>query len=347
MDSSHLAGALRAWFDRTRRDLPWRLSGPPGRRAPYATWVAEVMLQQTRVEAAAPYYERFLARFPDPAALAAASEAELLRAWAGLGYYRRARLLQAAARVIVAAGGRLPARAAEWMDLPGIGVYTAAAIAALSADEPVAAVDGNVRRVAARMLRLDLAADAAELQRRAEAWALDLVRAGGAPGATVEALMELGATVCTPRAPRCPVCPWSDACLARASGSAERLPRSRARPAWREVELVGFVAQRGAGWLLRERASGWNPGLWEPPTAPARAGEGPAAAWRRLGCGAAQGFADLGSVRHTITRHRIRARVFAVRGWRGGPRAVRDESVGLTGLGRKMLRLRAAALAPA
>lgn len=304
------------------------------------------MLQQTRVEAATPHYERFLAAFPSAAALAAAQEGEVLRAWAGLGYYRRARLLHAAARRVAGErGGALPRSRAEWRTLPGVGDYTAAALAALTADEAVAAVDGNVRRVAARVLALDLAADARALHTAAEEWAGALVGASGAPGATVEALMELGATVCTPRAPHCAECPWSARCQARKDGNEERFPRAAPRPEWREVELLGFVARRGAGWLLCERKAGWNPGLWEPPAVPARPDLQAAAAWRALDFGAAGGFVELGAVRHVITRHRIRARVFAVEGWRGGPRAVRAETVGLTGLARKMLRAAGAEVA--
>ncbi len=348
MTAAHHARSLCAWFSRQRRDLPWRRTGAAGQREPYASWVAEVMLQQTRVEVAAPYFERFMSAFPGVADLAAASEEEVLKAWAGLGYYRRARLLHAAAREVMGARqGRLPRGAAAWRQLPGVGAYTAAAIAALTENEAAPAVDGNVRRVAARVLGLDLPAGASALHAAAEAWEEELARCAAAPGELVEALMELGATVCLPRAPRCGECPWSGHCRARAEGNEERFPRADARPAMRELRLLGFVAARGSGWLLRERQEGWNPGLWEPPTAPDEAGLEPSAAWRGLGLGRARGLRELGHVRHVITRHQIRVRVFAVEGWRDGPPAIAAAGVGLTGLGRKMLRLHAAAAAGA
>lgn len=348
MAASHLGSLLERWFLAQQRDLPWRRGLPAGRREPYATWVAEVMLQQTRVEVAGPYWERFLALYPNVQALAAAPEQEVLRAWAGLGYYRRARMLHAAAAEVVRErGGRLPDNAAAWRELPGVGAYTAAAIAAQAHGEAVAAVDGNVKRVAARVLGLDLPADARALHDAAEEWAGELVRAAAAPGLMVEALMELGATVCAPAAPRCQICPLAADCAARAAGTASELPRAKAPVAWRDVELLGFVGARRGGWLLRERASGWNPGLWEPPTLPAAPGLEAAAAWRSLDCGNARALKEIGGVRHVITRHRIRVRVFEAVGWSGGPRAVQEAAVGLTGLARKMIRLRDAAAARA
>lgn len=306
------------------------------------------MLQQTRVEVAGPYWERFVALYPDVRALAAASEDEVLRAWAGLGYYRRARMLHAAASEVVRErSGSLPTTAAGWSELPGIGAYTAAAIAAQAHGEAVAAVDGNVKRVAARVLGLDLPADARALHQAAEAWAGELVRTARAPGVIVEALMELGAIVCTPSTPRCELCPLAGACAARAAGNPEDLPRPKSPVKWQDVHLLGFVARRGDGWLLRARAGGWNAGLWESPTVIARAGEDAQAAWHGLDCGRAASFTEIGIVKHTITRHRIQARVFMVDGWRGGPRAVRPERVGLSGMGRKMLRLGEAAAARA
>jgi len=348
MAAAHLGSLLERWFLSQQRDLPWRRGRAAGQRDAYATWIAEVMLQQTRVEVAGPYWERFLALYPDVGALAAAPEQDVLRAWAGLGYYRRARMLHAAAGMVVRErGGRLPDTAAGWRELPGVGAYTAAAIAAQAHGETVAAVDGNVKRVAARVLGLDLPADARALHQAAEQWAGELVRAARAPGLMVEALMELGATVCAPAAPRCELCPLAAACAARAAGNAADLPRAKAAVAWRDVALLGFVGVRRGGWLLRERAGGWNPGLWEPPTLAATPGLDPAAAWRSLGCGRARALQEIGEVRHVITRHRIRVRVFEAAGWSGGPRAVREDAVGLTGLARKMIRLQEAAAARA
>lgn len=340
MPRSNRAAELEDWFRRHARPLPWRSGAAGGPRDPWATWVAEVMLQQTRVEAVAGPYARFLAAFPDAAALAAASEAEVLRAWAGLGYYRRARMLHAAAREVAGRrGGRLPASAAEWRELPGVGEYTAAAIAAQARGEAVAAVDGNVKRVAARVLALEHAAGARALHEAARAWAQELMDAAADPGAMVEALMELGATVCTPRAPRCGGCPLAADCAARAQGRQAEFPRRPPPKAWVELRLRGFVARRGGGALLRERREGWNPGLWEPPTSPSAEEEPPHAAWERLGLGSARALRPLGEVRHVITRHRIRVEVHEAEDWRGGPEPVAPGSVGLTGLARKMLLL--------
>lgn len=348
MPAAHLSTLLARWFQSRQRDLPWRRSGPSGQRDAYATWIAEVMLQQTRVEVAGPYWERFMARFPDVRALAAAPEPEVLRAWAGLGYYRRARMLHAAATEVVRErGGSLPSSASGWSELPGVGPYTAAAIAAQAHGEAVAAVDGNVKRVTARMLALELPLSSRALHEAAAVWAGDLVRAAPAPGVIVEALMEVGATVCLPRTPRCGECPLASRCRALAGGNVERFPAAAARTMWRDVELVGFVAARGAGLLLRERKEGWNPGLWEPPTLAARPDWSADAAWQSLECGSARALVEIGELRHVITRHRIRVRVFEATGWRGGPRAVQEGAVGLTGLARKMIRLREAAAARA
>ncbi|MDA1261165.1 MAG: A/G-specific adenine glycosylase, partial [Planctomycetota bacterium] len=250
MSQSNMIVALSAWFSRAGRALPWRPPSTDGRagRDPYATWIAEIMLQQTRVEAAIPYYERFLRTFPDVSALAAAAESEVLRAWAGLGYYRRARMLHAAAReVIEQRGGVFPRSAAEWRELPGVGEYTAAAVAAQVYGEAIAAVDGNVKRVAARVLALDLASDAGALHRAARAWAQSLMDEAPDPGVIVEALMELGATVCVPREPRCDACPIASACAARARGLERELPRAPRAKEWLELRLRGFVARRGGG----------------------------------------------------------------------------------------------------
>lgn len=345
MPQTNTIQALSAWFARSGRALPWRrrpAAGAPERDA-YATWVAEIMLQQTRAEVVAGRYAEFLRAFPDVATLAAATESDVLRAWAGLGYYRRARMLHAAAREVCAGrGGRLPRSAAEWRELPGVGEYTAAAVAAQAFGEPVAAVDGNVKRVAARVLALEMAADDGALHRAARAWAQALMDEAGQPGVLVEALMELGATVCTPRAPRCMECPLAPSCAARSAGRERELPRAPKAKLWMDLRLRGFVARRGGGALLRERQAGWNPGLWEPPTVTCEEGLEAEEQWERLGCGRARALRPLGEVRHVITRHRIRVEVFAVEGWSDGPEPVAPESVGLTGLARKLLRAESA-----
>src|ERR1700689_5264703 len=195
---------LLAWYDAHRRDLPWRAN-----RDPYRVWLSEIMLQQTRVAAVVEHYQEFLRRFPTVKKLAAAREASVLAAWSGLGYYRRARMLHAAAKVVVRElGGKFPATAEQWQELPGIGRYTAAAIASIACGEPVAVVDGNVDRVLQRLSGRRLAG--AELWQAAEEL-LDGKRSGDFN----QAMMELGATVCTPRAPGCLMCPVVKLCATR------------------------------------------------------------------------------------------------------------------------------------
>src|SRR5205085_1237000 len=206
---------LLRWFAKARRDLPWRREP----RHPYRVWISEVMLQQTRVEVVIPYYRRFLARFPPLASLARAPLDDVLALWSGLGYYARARNLHRAAK---AAGRRLPGTCAELRELPGFGPYTAAAVASLAFGEDVPLVDGNVARVLARVFRLR--GDA-----RAQAWNLaGKLLPRGRGGAFNEALMELGATLCTPRAPRCDLCPIKGLCQGRENAEDFPEPKPRA-----------------------------------------------------------------------------------------------------------------------
>jgi A/G-specific adenine glycosylase len=222
------AAALLAWYDRHRRDLPWR--APPGQRPdPYRVWLSEIMLQQTTVPTVGPYFERFAARWPTLGALAAASLDEVLHAWQGLGYYARARNLHACARAVVARhDGQIPDDVAALRALPGIGDYTAAAIAAIAFGRPLPAVDGNVERVVARIFAEATPLPAAKPHLRA--LAASLVPAERA-GDFAQAVMDLGAMICTPRRPRCVLCPWRDACAAAASGIAEALPVQAAKAA--------------------------------------------------------------------------------------------------------------------
>ncbi len=254
-DRGERADALLAWFAQRARGFPWRREP----RTPYRVWVAEAMLQQTRAATVVPYYERWMARFPDVEALAAAELGDVLALWEGLGYYRRARALHAAARTVVHdLRGRWPEDEEGWRALPGVGPYTAAAIAALAFGRPTVAVDGNVRRVGARLLA-DPAPRDAELTRRLAAL-LD----PDEPGRTSEALIELGATVCTPRAPGCDACPLRPACHAAASGSPEAFPRRRARPPVPTRErwaLVVLDPERGLR-LERRPEDGLLGGLW-------------------------------------------------------------------------------------
>jgi A/G-specific adenine glycosylase len=257
--------ALLAWYDRHRRTLPWR--APRGERAdPYRVWLSEIMLQQTTVRAVAPYYVRFLARWGDVQALAAAPLEDVLKAWAGLGYYARARNLHACARAVVERhGGLFPATEAELRTLPGIGAYTAAAIAAIAFEAPASPVDGNIERVVARLFGVaePLPRVKPELRRRAR----DITPQRRA-GDFAQAMMDLGATICTPKKPACALCPWNESCAAFARGDAETFPR---RTPKREGALrrgAAFVARRTDGYLLvRTRpAKGLLGGMTEVPT---------------------------------------------------------------------------------
>ena len=208
--------ALLAWYDRHRRDLPWR--SPPGERAdPYRVWLSEIMLQQTTVATVGPYFDRFVARWPDIHALAAAALDEVLHLWQGLGYYARARNLHACARAVVARhGGRFPDDPAALRALPGIGDYTAAAIAAIAFDRREAAVDGNVERVMARLFA-GRRRRCPQRSRELRALAASLVPDARA-GDFAQAMMDLGATICTPRRPRCVLCPWRGELRRRRAG---------------------------------------------------------------------------------------------------------------------------------
>jgi len=245
--SSPQPTALLAWYDRHRRALPWR--APKGERAdPYRVWLSEIMLQQTTVRAVAPYYARFLARFGDVHALAAAPLDEVLKAWAGLGYYARARNLHACARAVVEwHGGEFPADEAALLELPGIGGYTAAAIAAIAFDAPASPVDGNIERVVARLFAVATPLPAAKPELRRLARTLAPQRRAGD---FAQAMMDLGATICTPKNPACALCPWNDACATYARGDAQSFPR---RIPKREGALrrgAAFVARRSDGYVL-------------------------------------------------------------------------------------------------
>lgn len=307
---------LLAWFDRHKRDLPWRSPGGPTDPPPdpYAVWVSEVMLQQTRVETAIPYYRRFLARFPDVVSLARADEAQVLALWSGLGYYRRCRGLLAAARAVVAAGGRLPASARELERLPGIGPYTAAAIASIAFSEPVPVLDGNVERVLSRYAALSAGAGG----RGGRATLLELAASlldPQRPGDSNQALMELGATVCTPRAPRCPACPLAAGCRARAAGAPESYPAPGKRASVEKVrQIVAFVEEDGRLLLFRRSAeAGQLAALWEFPAVEL---EAPLAAPAELAAeaGLAARFGGRWTLGAEIVRlrHAITTRSFAI-----------------------------------
>lgn len=242
---------LLAWYDGNRRDLPWRRD-----RDPYRVWLSEIMLQQTRVAAVLEHYRKFLQRFPSVEKLASARESSVLAAWSGLGYYRRARMLHAAARKIMRErGGKFPAHAEELRALPGIGRYTAAAIASIAFDEPVAVVDGNVERVLQRVLGKNLGSE--------EKWrAADTLLSRRRPGDFNQAMMELGATACLPRAPICLACPVFDLCATR--GELQKPAKS---PRQRKREIHYALHRRNGSVFLVKRQSDASlmPGMWELP----------------------------------------------------------------------------------
>ena len=300
-----LVAALLAWYDRHRRHLPWR--AVPGTPAdPYRVWLSEIMLQQTTVAAVAPYFERFVQAWPTVHDLAAADLDDVLKAWAGLGYYARARNLHACALEVARRhGGRFPDTVAELERLPGIGRYTAAAIAAIAFDRPVVPVDANVERVLARV-------HAVEVPLRQSKATLDSLVDRLAPqrraGDFAQALMDLGATVCTARRVDCLVCPLNGLCLARARGIAERLPVRPPKPARPLRRAVAYWVEREDGRILvrRRPERGLLGGMTEIPSGEWRedgGAEAPplAADWRPLA----------GIVRHTFTHFHLELSVHA------------------------------------
>lgn len=302
------------------------------------------MLQQTRMETVLPYFERFHARFPNVQALAEASEQEVLRLWSGLGYYRRARMLHAAARQVVEQfDGELPQSAAAWRRLPGVGEYTSAAVASQAFGERVAVVDGNVKRVAARYLGLALAADQPALHRQAAEWGAELMRdlpqarGGSRPAGDLnQALMFLGASRCKPRQPDCASCPIQAGCKAAASGQPEAWPLPAKKKAMKDLHLLFLVAGENRSWWLQARQEGWNPGLFEPPSLP----DGDPTALRKF-CRqhrVESAYQEIGEVRHTITHHRIRARVLKFGSWDSSS-GLDPAAVPLSALGKKVLAL--------
>jgi A/G-specific adenine glycosylase len=265
LNAAALAADLLAWYDRSARVLPWR--SPPGVAAhPYHVWLSEIMLQQTTVKAVIPYYRKFLARWPTVAALAAAEIEEVMAAWAGLGYYSRARNLYACARAVVERhGGQFPREQAALRALPGIGDYTAAAIAAIAFDAPATAVDGNVERVVARLFAVEEPLPAAKPRIKALAARLTPVNRAGD---FTQGMMDLGASICSPRSPSCLVCPVERHCAARASGIADLLPFKAKKGEKPQRYGVAFLACRedGAVLLRRRPPRGLLGGMLEAPS---------------------------------------------------------------------------------
>ena len=303
------AEALLTWGGTVDRPMPWR-----GERDPYRIWLSEVILQQTRVAQGIDYYLRFVARFPTVADLAAADEDEVLALWRGLGYYRRARNLHAAARQVAAAGGRFPDTAAGLLELPGVGPYSAAAIASFAYGEPVAVVDGNVYRVLARHFGLDAHIDKPAGQRAFRELAARLLPAD-APAAYNQAIMDFGALACTPRRPSCGTCPVRDTCVALAEDRVGELPRKAGKPRRREryLDYVDLLRADGARLVRRRPADDIWGGLYDLPVLDGTAGfaERPAVqslAAELLG-GAPSGEPDVsGTLRHVLSHQTLHAR---------------------------------------
>jgi len=336
---------LLVWYDRNARDLPWRHT-----RDPYAIWVSEVMLQQTRVETVIPYYLRFLHRFPTPRALAEADEDAVLSQWSGLGYYRRARLLHAGVREVVAQyGGKVPEDANRRRALPGVGRYTAGAIGSIAFGKEEAVVDGNVARVLARLFRIDTPIGASTTTRRLWEEAARLIP-GRRPGALNQALMELGATLCTPKRPDCGSCPLAGDCGAYQHGEVETFPLARPRKAPTELKLAAVLATRGRVsqqevWLVRSQQSLFG-GLWGLPMIRRDRFDAtdPRGALRAAGISARLDPERMGQVEHILTHRRLRIDVFRARAARGEETETRRrfrpselERVGISTLTRKLL----------
>jgi A/G-specific adenine glycosylase len=310
---------LLAWYDREKRSLPWR-----GAADPYAVWVSEIMLQQTRVETVAPYFTRWMLRFPTLAALAAASQQEVLQLWEGLGYYSRGRNLHQAARLVMEqTNGCLPSTGAELRRLPGIGSYTAAAIASIAFGRDEAALDGNIRRVLARLFNLTALLRTPDFERKAISLAESLLPSGRA-GDHNQAIMDLGATVCIPRAPACPRCPLTGFCQAFALGIQEERPLTIRKPAVPHHTVTAAVLRRdGAVLIARRPESGLLGGLWEFPGGKVEPGEELPACLQReireeLGMEIAVG-ALIGVFRHAYTHFRITLHAFECRIVSGSP----------------------------
>ncbi len=342
-DPAAIADALGTWYAANARALPWRADPTP-----YRVLLSELMLQQTRVETVLPYFARFVRRWPTLADLAAADEVEVLEEWAGLGYYSRARNLHRCAR---AAARGLPPTAAELALLPGIGPYTAGAIASIAFGEAAALVDGNVERLLSRLDGRDLDPRSKEGKRALWARAGELQRSRGAlrPGDLNQALMEMGATVCVPRKPRCHTCPLAGPCAARASGTPERWPTPTRKAPVAAIRGAAGVFETAAGRLLGRRvAGGLLGGLWEPIRV--EIGE-----LTEPGPALVAGFAALGltvrlgtrrpDVVHVFTHRRLTCAVFEVAQLVGEPVpappyeevAFRGDLRGLSTLARKIL----------
>lgn len=317
--SERPADLLLNWYRVHARSLPWRSLSDP-----YAIWVSEIMLQQTRVETVIPYFERWLVRFPTVAALAQAEQQEVLALWEGLGYYSRARSLHRAAQVVMQQyGGDLPADLQKLRQLPGIGPYTAGAIASIAFGLDAPALDGNIRRVLARLLNLELPARSPQGEAQLWQWAGELLPPGQA-GDYNQALMELGAQICTPRKPACPSCPLQSICHAHALGLVAQRPLLPARPPTPHYIVTAAVLERAGRFLLARRPEGGLlGGLWEFPGGKQQPDESLPDCLRREICEELGVEIEIGPAcgvyRHAYTHFRVTLHAFRCRLLAGEP----------------------------
>ncbi|WP_432822529.1 A/G-specific adenine glycosylase [Trichloromonas sp.] len=303
LTSGQVSSLLLAWYGRAGRQLPWRQT-----REPYRIWLSEIMLQQTGVDTVIPYYLKFLDRFPDVSTLADAELDAVIALWAGLGYYSRARNLHAAARQVVSAhDGRFPADLASLQSLPGVGRSTAGAILAIAFDRKGVILDGNVRRVLCRLFALEQDPRAVAAERQLWCWA-EALTPEDRPHDYAQAIMDLGATVCTPRQPKCAACPLAGLCRARAANLQHELPRSRQKKTVPVQTQVALLLERSGRLLVRKRPlDGMLGGLWEFPAAAVAAGKDPACAARKLlaELGLAGELREAGAVRHAYSHFKL------------------------------------------
>lgn len=325
--SATLHRRLLAWYDAHKREMPWR-----GHPDPYAVWVSEIMLQQTQVETVRGYFARFIGAFPTVAALAAAPQQAVLKAWEGLGYYSRARNLQKAAITVVVQGGCLPRTASQWAALPGVGPYTAAAIASICFDEFTPVVDGNVIRVFARLLGWPDDFRKPPARAKLAAWLQPHIAASKRPGDFNQAMMDLGATLCTPRTPDCDRCPLKRDCLARRENRQGEFPTKPVKKAVPTRQAVAvLVRDEHARVLFTQRTEeGLLSGLWELPSLavtrkPTRR-DALRALCEQTGLTSARA-APLGTVTHVFSHFKLLLHVFTVAAFSGNPDPARHPPV--------------------
>ncbi len=321
-DRMKITRRLLAWYRKNRRDLPWRRT-----RDPYAIWVSEIMLQQTRVDAVIPYYRRFMKRYPTVGRLARAPRDEVLKAWENMGYYSRARHLHEAAEIVCRDhGGKIPATPEGLLSLPGIGAYTAGAVLSIAFGKPATAVDGNVRRVLSRLLALRKPVREPSVQRRIERAVRTLIPKDR-PGQFNQALMELGATVCFTRKPDCGRCPLAEFCLARFRGLQNEIPVATKRAELPHRDMTaGILLKNGRVLVVRRPEKGLLGGLWKFPGGVRKDGQSLQRSLRQgvlaeLGIEVAVGPRLL-SVEHAYTHFRTTLHAFECRHLKGKPRAL-------------------------